>query len=108
MKTKLYLSLFVAFSLACGMQAPAIQTDSQVKYTDTQPTPEMSMDVQMVVTGNLWVRPVAGELHRSVGELHTGDIVTCTEFQVIGDSIWCHHERGWSNIKEMKGLEAVK
>jgi hypothetical protein len=104
MKTKLYLSIFVVFSLACGMQAPKVNPTPVA--IDTQ---EMSTDVQMVVTGDLWVRPVAGDLHRTVGNpLKAGDIVTCTEFQVIGDSIWCKHERGWSNVKEMKGLEAVK
>jgi hypothetical protein len=107
MNTKLlYLSLFLAISLACGMQAPKV--NSTPVAIDTQMTPEMSTDVQMVVTGDLWVRPVAGELHRAVGELHTGDVVTCTEFQVIGDSIWCKHERGWSNVNTMKGLEAIR
>lgn len=107
MSTKaLYLSIFVVFSLACGMQA--LKVNPTPTAIDTQMTPEISTDVQMVIVGDLWVRPVAGELHRAVGELHTGDIVTCTEFQVIGDSIWCKHERGWSNVKEMRGLEAVK
>ena len=107
MKSKLlYLSLFLA-SLACGMQAPKVNPTPIA--IDTQMTPEMSTDVQMVVTGNLWVRPAAGDLHRTVGNpLKAGDIVTCTEFQVIGDSIWCKHERGWSNIKEMRGLEAIR
>lgn len=108
MSTKaLYLSIFAVFSLACGMQAPKVNPTQTA--IDTQMTPEMSTDVQMVVTGNLWVRPVAGDLHRTVGNpLKAGDIVTCTEFQVIGDSIWCKHERGWSNIKEMRGLEAIR
>ena len=101
-----YLSLFLAISLACGMQA--LKVNPTPIAIDTQMTPEMSTDVQMVVTGDLWVRPAAGELHRSVGELHAGDIVTCTEFQVISDSIWCKHGRGWSNIKEMRGLEAIR
>lgn len=99
---KLLLLLFLLSlpALACGMETePRFRTDSQVNFTDTQPTPTMSTDVKMVVTGDLWIRPTAGDLGRALGELHTGDVVECVEFSVVGDSIWCRHERGWSNAR---------
>ena len=100
-KLLFWLFLFTLPSLACGMQTiPAeVRTDSEVKFTDTQPTAEESMDVNMVATGDLWIRPTAGDLGRALGELHNGEVVTCTEFAVVGDSIWCKHERGWSNAR---------
>lgn len=49
MSTKaLYLSIFVVFSLACGMQA--LKVNPTPTAIDTQMTPEMSTDVQMKVT----------------------------------------------------------
>lgn len=103
-KLLVWLFLFTLPTLACGMQAPAeVQTASEVEFTDTHPTAEESMDVKMIVTGDLWIRPTAGDLGRALGELHKGDVITCVEFSVVGDSIWCRHERGWSNARWLEG-----
>ena len=40
--------------------------------------------------------------------LHDGEIVTCTEFLVVGDGLWCKHQYGWSNARWMVGYNKTK
>lgn len=104
MKTHIIsLALLVLASLACTAQAAGNQAPpvSVISTVDTS-------SVKMVVTGDLWVRPAPGDLGRALGELHTGELVQCVEFTVSGDTVWCRHEAGWSNVKYLKAVTNVK
>jgi len=104
MKMKyLYISILV-LSLACGASGNFISP-----RLSAAPVPVVSdTTVQMVVTGDLNIRTGAGETFPLVDKketLHAGDVVTCYQFEVKGDSIWCRHERGWSNCRWLKADE---
>ena len=95
------LSLLELVSLACGVQAagklPQPESVTVISTVDTS-------NVPMIATGDLWVRPEPGDLGRALGELHKGELVQCAEFSVLGDAVWCKHERGWSNTKWLKAV----
>lgn len=100
MKTKLlYLSIFVVFSLACGMQAPKVNPTQTA--IDTRMTPEMSVAVKMTVTGSLNIRADHTEKSDDIGDLFRGQTVTCFEFY----KGWCKHELGWSNTHWLRMVE---
>lgn len=96
----LYISALMLFMFACGMQAPKGDF-TRALYVGTQAeasTPVPS--VEMVVTGSLNIRADHTEESADIGDLFYGDIVTCKlPFTVVGESIWCLHERGWSNVR---------
>lgn len=104
MKTKsLHFLLFVVLSsLACGL-TPKGDFTAQNKTI----APEMStqVTVEMVVVDapeGLRVRPEAGDLSTYTRVLHNGDSVTCRKFETVGDSVWCLHEYGWSNVRYLE------
>ena len=88
-------------SLAC-MATPQIEfTASKAVYADTQIEDEVSTEVKMAVIADegLNIRAEHTEESADIGDLFPGDVVTCRELVTVGDSIWCHHERGWSNAR---------
>ena len=94
----LYIAVLMFVSLACGVQG------QKLKVYQSMPTAEAT-EVEMMVTGDLYIRTAAGErspLIDGKNTLHDGDIVTCTEFLVVGDGLWCKHQYGWSNARWMK------
>lgn len=96
----LFVILAIA-SLAC-MATPQIEfTASKAVYADTQIEDEVSTEVKMTVVADegLNIRAEHSENSQDIGDLFPGDVVTCRELVTVGDSIWCHHERGWSNAR---------
>ena len=88
-------------SLAC-MATPQVEfTASKAVYADTQIEDEVSTEVKMAVIADegLNIRAEHSEESADIGDLFPGDVVTCRELVTVGDSIWCHHERGWSNAR---------
>ena len=88
-------------SLACGMQTQAGEfTANKVIYVNTHPTTEVSTVVMTVIADEgLNIRAEHSENSQDIGDLFPGDVVTCYQLVTVGDSIWCHHERGWSNAR---------
>ena len=88
-------------SLACGMQTQAGKfTANKVIYVNTHPTTEVSTVVMTVIADEgLNIRAEHSENSQDVGDLFPGDVVTCYQLVTVGDSIWCRHERGWSNAR---------
>jgi len=77
---KLIIILALA-SLACGAQALPTQTPESVNKdthinTSTQPATQTSTAVMTVCTDALNIRPEAGDLSRSNGQLEDGDQIT--------------------------------
>ena len=96
----LFVILAIA-SLAC-MATPQVEfTASKAVYADTQIEDEVSTEVKMTVIADegLNIRAEHSEESADIGDLFPGDVVTCRELVTVGDSIWCHHERGWSNAR---------
>ena len=96
----LFVILAIA-SLAC-MATPQVEfTASKAVYADTQIEDEVSTEVKMAVIADegLNIRAEHSEESADIGDLFPGDVVTCRELVTVGDSIWCHHERGWSNAR---------
>ena len=96
----LFVILAIA-SLAC-MATPQVEfTASKAVYADTQIEDEVSTEVKMTVIADegLNIRAEHSENSQDIGDLFPGDVVTCRELVTVGDSIWCHHERGWSNAR---------
>lgn len=104
MTNLLYIAILMLGSLACGVQG------QKLKVYQSMPTAEAT-EVEMMVTGDLYIRTAAGErspLIDGKNTLHDGDIVTCSEFVTFGDGLWCKHEKGWSNARWMVGYNDVK
>ena len=96
----LFVILAIA-SLAC-MATPQVEfTASKAVYADTQIEDEVSTEVKMTVIADegLNIRAEHSENSQDVGDLFPGDVVTCYQLVTVGDSIWCRHERGWSNAR---------
>ena len=93
----LFVILAIA-SLAC-MATP--QVEFTASKLDTQIKNEVSTEVKMTVVADegLNIRAEHTEESADIGDLFPGDVVTCRELVTVGDSIWCHHERGWSNAR---------
>lgn len=73
---------------------------SKAVYADTQIEDEISTVVMTVIADEgLNIRAEHSEESADIGDLFPGDVVTCRELVTVGDSIWCHHERGWSNAR---------
>jgi len=95
-----YISILVLSMLACGGLAEL--PGASLPPASPLPTPPVPV---MVVTGDLNIRVAPGEKNPLVegkNVLHAGDVVTCFEFYVIGEGLWCRHERGWSNVRWMQ------
>ena len=99
----LFVILAIA-SLACVATPQA--SASKAVYADTQIEGEISTVVMTVIADEgLNIRVAPGESNPVIDGPHIlrpGDVVTCTEMKTggkLGDSIWCHHERGWSNAR---------
>lgn len=100
------LIILALASLACGATLPA--QNNPKEYTATVNSVPDSATVRMVVSGDWYIRTAPGEHNPRIdGDyiLHSGDVVICTSFYTgedVGDGLWCHHERGWSNARGMK------
>lgn len=106
MRKILPISILVLSALACGVSSKL----KVYPQRDPAPTPP-EYAVQMIVSGTWNIRTKAGETNPLVdgkNTLHDGEIITCTEFLVVGEGLWCHHERGWTNTKGMIGYNEVK
>lgn len=103
MKKLLYIIAFILPTLACG-----VTTGASVRFPIHNPAPAPSdQAVRMMVTVDegLYIRQAAGEKSPLVDGKHIltdSEIVTCYQFKIIGDSFWCHHERGWSNARWLR------
>ena len=96
----LYVAVLMLASLACGVQGQKLKVYQSMPTETAEAT-----EVEMMVTGDLYIRTAAGETNPLVdgkNTLHDGEIVTCTEFLVVGDGLWCKHQYGWSNARWMK------
>lgn len=98
------------FSLACGMQAPAIRSESAVSvYERTSANAETSTQVKMTVTADtLNVRNDANG--QVVFYLIQNDTVTVFDELTIGDINWCRitpvtHAPRWVACDWLKGAE---
>lgn len=91
------ITLLLLASLACGT-LPSVKSTLPSHF----PAPAPSMyAVRMVATGDLHIRVEPGNL-RTCAEpcyLRPGDVVTCYEYRIVGDGIWCRHDKGWSNTR---------
>ena len=95
----LFVILAIA-SLACVATPQVEFTASKAVYADTQIEDEISTVVMTVIADEgLNIRAEHSEESADIGDLFPGDVVTCRELVTVGDSIWCHHERGWSNAR---------
>ena len=95
-----YLFVILAIaSLACVATPQA--SASKAVYADTQIEDEVSTEVKMTVIADegLNIRAEHSENSQDIGDLFPGDVVTCYQLVTVGDSIWCRHERGWSNAR---------
>ena len=102
----LYIAVLMLVSLACGVQGQKLKVYQPMPTETAEAT-----EVEMMVTGDLYIRTAAGErspLIDGKNTLHDGDIVTCSEFVTFGDGLWCKHEKGWSNARWMVGYNKVK
>lgn len=98
------LLMSVGLTLACGAQA-GLPGATLPEATEASYTAE-PLSVEMVITGDLNIRTLPGAWHPLIegdATLEAGEVVTCTTFYVVGDSLWCKHERGWSNASWMTG-----
>ena len=107
-KTRIYLhiAILMLVSLACGVQGQKLKVYQSMPTETAEAT-----EVEMMVTGDLYIRTAAGEkspLIDGKNTLHEGDFVTCSEFVTFGDGLWCKHEKGWSNARWMVGYNKVK
>lgn len=96
-----YIVLLMLPVLACSSHGLA--TDQAVGQPAPTATAEFS--VQMIITGDLHIRVAPGAENPLItgrNVLTPGEVVTCYEFRVIGDSLWCRHGRGWSNASWMQ------
>lgn len=94
-----YIIPLILVSLACGMSVPAENALGVNK--DIHINTEVN-SVEMVVIADtaLNIRADHTEQSDDIGDLFYGDVVTCElPFTVVGDSTWCLHERGWSNVR---------
>ncbi len=107
-KMRYLLIPLVLASLACGVntQLPYEQIEPevlQVVSTNTHAAPEMSM---VVTAETLQYRNGAGEEFTALGYLSQNEIVTCLNIKpALDGGLWCKHEKGYSNIRYMKGLK---
>ena len=94
-----HLFFLAIASLAC-MATPQVEFTAS-KYVDTQIKNEVSTEVKMTVIADegLNIRAEHSENSQDIGDLFPGDVVTCYQLVTVGDSIWCRHERGWSNAR---------
>ena len=100
----LYIAILMLVSLACGVQG------QKLKVYQSMPTAEAT-EVEMMVTGDLYIRTAAGErspLIDGKNTLHEGDFVKCERFVTFGDGLWCKHQYGWSNARWMVGYNKTK
>ena len=104
----LYITLLISASLACGVStslpvADVIPTSHEVYLP---PTSE-PVNQYIVTAETLQIRTGAGETFPALKVyLSQNEIVTCSETKTAKDGgLWCKHEKGWSNIRYMKGLK---
>lgn len=101
MKIRIFFALLILPILACsahGLAGGQAQT----------PAPTAEFSVQMVITGDLHIRVAPGassQLVKGRNVLTAGEVITCYEFRVIGDSLWCRHAEGWSHAGWMQADE---
>ena len=107
---KLLISLVIA-SLACGVKTslpysqntPEVIPSHDVVFTSTS---EPILNQYVVTAETLRIRNGAGESFPLLGYLENGQIVTCSSIDPAEDGgQWCKHEKGYSNIRYMKGLK---
>lgn len=104
----LYIATLMLVSLACGVSTslPSEPNTPEVLLpTKSVILPTVSANAEMVVTAEtLRIRAGAGEEFNAVGELQNGEIVTCLDIKpALDGGLWCKHDKGWSNIRYMKG-----
>lgn len=110
MRNLLYIAALVSVSLACGVntQLPYEQIEPEVlPPTNSVILPTVSAFAEMIVTAEtLQIRDGAGEEFANKGYLLKDEIVTCEARKTAKDGgQWCKHDKGWSNIRYMKGLK---
>ena len=93
--------LFVILAIASLACVATPQVEFAASKLDAQIEDEVSTEVKMTVIADegLNIRAEHSENSQDIGDLFPGDVVTCRELVTVGDSIWCHHERGWSNAR---------
>jgi len=102
----LYIAILMLASLACGVQGQKLKVYQSMPTETAEAT-----EVEMMVTGDLYIRTAAGErspLIDGKNTLHEGDFVKCEMFVTFGDGLWCKHQYGWSNARWMVGYNDVK
>lgn len=103
---KLVVSLmFICGSLACVAQSQTIFPSHNPALAPS----EFAVKMVVVVDEGLNIRVAPGERSPLVdgkSTLYDGDLVTCYQFRIIGDGLWCKHERGWSNARWLHVVES--
>lgn len=104
---KLLIPLVIA-SLACGVNTslPYSQNMPEVVTVYLSPTSEPILNQYIVTAETLQYRDGAGEEFTALGYLSQNEIVTCSDIEpALDGGLWCKHEKGYSNIRYMKGLK---
>lgn len=100
----LYIIPLILSALACVSQSAVVFPSHSAAPGMPQTSVEMIVDVEE----GLYVRTGAGETFPLVdGEnvLHDGEVVSCYEFLVVGDGLWCKHDKGYSNARWMRAAD---
>lgn len=93
---KLFLILALT-SLACGATA---QLPPKAEPAPVVSTEVSSIEMVVIADTGLNIRAEHSENSQDIGDLFPGDVVACElPFTIKGDSVWCKHERGWSNTR---------
>ncbi len=108
-KMRYLLVPLVLASIACGVNTSLPQNTPEVlSPTKSVILPTVSANAEMVVTAEtLQIRTGAGETFPALKVyLSQNEIVTCSDIEPAADGgLWCKHEKGYSNIRYMKGLK---
>ena len=91
-------------ALACGIQTVPNKSTANMREVSTFVNTPAEYPL-MVVTAveALNYRVCAGDGCDVIDQLKPNEVVTCYEFVTVGDSVWCRHDKGWSNTSYMKG-----
>ena len=102
----------ISFVLTLACLTPALAPSVVFPSRSAAPgMPQTSVEMIVDVDEGLYIRTGAGETFPLVdGEnvLHDGEVVSCYVFEVKGESIWCKHEKGYSNARWMVGYNTDK
>ena len=106
MKMLVWLSIFTLPFIACGISTPQASKADLAVYNGTQPTAEADVKMVVVAEEGVNVREYPSDnAPYARNALKTGDVVTVSLVEVIGDVNWCKNQYGWSVCKYFRAVE---